>query len=119
MGPAVLCALYALMSIVTFVVYAVDKRAAVRGAWRVRESTLHGLELGFGWPGALLAQQALRHKRRKTRFLLVTATMIALNVVVVGAAIWAVVGIGHGGLDPVSDPSAADAWRTLSQRNGS
>ena len=45
---------YALVSIVTFVVYGFDKRRAVHGGRRVPERTLHGLELLGGWPGALL-----------------------------------------------------------------
>jgi uncharacterized membrane protein YsdA (DUF1294 family) len=53
---------------VTFLVYAWDKSAARRGAWRVPESTLHVLALLGGWPGALLAQRVLRHKTRKQPF---------------------------------------------------
>lgn len=32
---------------------------------RTQESTLHGLSLLGGWPGALIAQQVLRHKSKK------------------------------------------------------
>jgi alpha-amylase len=42
---------YLVMSLFAFIVYASDKRAAVRGDWRVSESTLHVLELLGGWPG--------------------------------------------------------------------
>ena len=59
---------YALMSVVTFMVYAKDKAAARDGRWRVSESTLHLLSLLGGWPGALLAQQVLRHKTIKVTF---------------------------------------------------
>ena len=54
--------LYGAMSLVTFLVYAMDKSAARRGAGRTSETTLHLLALVGGWPGALLAQQWLRHK---------------------------------------------------------
>ena len=50
------------MSLATFIVYFGDKRAARLGRARVSEATLHGLALACGWPGALLAQQLLRHK---------------------------------------------------------
>lgn len=48
--------------------YAMDKSAAVGGGWRIRESRLHLLALVGGWPGALLAQQVLRHKTSKAGF---------------------------------------------------
>ncbi|MDP3700813.1 MAG: DUF1294 domain-containing protein [Hylemonella sp.] len=62
---------YTLMSVLTYAVYAADKSAALRKRRRVPERTLHLLALLGGWPGALLAQQQLRHKTSKPRFLLV------------------------------------------------
>ena len=66
--PAWLALVYAGLSVVTFVAYAMDKSAAVQGQWRTPESTLHTLSLAGGWPGALLAQQYLRHKSTKAPF---------------------------------------------------
>jgi len=60
--------LYLAASVLTFIVYAKDKSAAQRDAWRTPESTLHVLALIGGWPGALIAQQTLRHKSRKQDF---------------------------------------------------
>jgi uncharacterized membrane protein YsdA (DUF1294 family) len=71
---------YALMSLITFAVYGFDKFRAARGGWRVRESHLHALALLGGWPGALLAQQVFRHKRRKIGFVLLTLLIAALHV---------------------------------------
>src|SRR3954453_3158200 len=81
-GKLVLAAVatYAVMSVVTFAVYAFNKSRAARGGWRVAESHLHALALLGGWPGALLAQQTLRHKRRKVAFMLVTLLIVALHV---------------------------------------
>ena len=59
---------YLLMSLVAFVAYALDKSAARRGAWRTGEGTLLLFGLLGGWPGALIAQETLRHKSRKTSF---------------------------------------------------
>lgn len=64
-------AAYLLMSLLTYAVYAADKTAARQGRQRVPERTLHLLALFGGWPGALLAQQRLRHKTRKAGFQLV------------------------------------------------
>lgn len=59
---------YAVMSAVAFVVYAIDKSRAQRGDRRIPEAVLHLLAIFCGWPGALLAQQWLRHKNRKLLF---------------------------------------------------
>ena len=66
--PAFVLGLYAVASIITFLAYALDKSAARKGAWRTKENTLHLFALLGGWPGALVAQQVLRHKSRKTSF---------------------------------------------------
>lgn len=63
---------YGAWSVVTAATYALDKRAARRGRWRIRERTLHTLALFGGFPGALVAQQVFRHKRRKRWFVTVT-----------------------------------------------
>lgn len=66
--PKPLWGIYTGLSMATYLVYWLDKRAARRGGPRVSERTLHGLALIGGWPGALLAQQLLRHKTRKVGF---------------------------------------------------
>ena len=53
------------MSGLAYWVYAVDKRRAEEGLWRVPEAQLHLLELLGGWPGAFVAQRRLRHKCSK------------------------------------------------------
>ena len=63
-----LIAIYFVMSLLTFLIYAWDKRAAQKGNWRTKESTLHLLSLIGGWPGALIAQNRLRHKSKKQPF---------------------------------------------------
>ena len=89
--PPPVLAVYAFLSLLTFAVYAMDKSAAQRGAWRVRESTLHLLSLSGGWPGALVAQQALRHKSSKLSFLLAFLVMALLNC---GALVWLITPTG-------------------------
>jgi uncharacterized membrane protein YsdA (DUF1294 family) len=81
-------ALYVVMSVITFVIYARDKSAAGTRRRRVPENTLQLLSLLCGWPGALLAQRTLRHKTRKTRFLVVFWMVVVLNVVAVAAVLW-------------------------------
>lgn len=80
--PAALWGFYVAMSMASFIVYWGDKRAAVKGGWRVAEGTLQGLALACGWPGALLAQQILGHKRSKTGFMRWFWFCVALNILV-------------------------------------
>jgi uncharacterized membrane protein YsdA (DUF1294 family) len=60
--------LYLVLSLITLLVYFLDKSAAKNKQWRISENTLHILALLGGWPGALLAQQLLRHKSKKVAF---------------------------------------------------
>ena len=71
---------YGIMSFITFWAYARDKRAAQRGEWRTSERALLTLGLLNGWPGALLAQQLLRHKSSKTSFQLLFWGTVAVNL---------------------------------------
>lgn len=68
-APLVILGIYLFVSLATFIVYGLDKRAAMRGRRRVSESTLHILALAGGFPGAWLGQRQFRHKRRKVGFL--------------------------------------------------
>jgi uncharacterized membrane protein YsdA (DUF1294 family) len=76
-------AVYLVMSLVTFVEYGLDKRAARLGRWRIPERRLHILALAFGWPGAWIAQRAFRHKTMDRRFRIIFWMIIALH-----AAAW-------------------------------
>jgi uncharacterized membrane protein YsdA (DUF1294 family)/cold shock CspA family protein len=67
--PHSVAGLYAGASLICFISYAADKQAARAGRHRISENTLLLLGLACGWPGALLAQQLLRHKSNKRGFL--------------------------------------------------
>lgn len=67
-APLLLLAPYCLFSVVGFAMYRADKLAAERGAWRIPEANLHAIALLGGWPGALVARRAFRHKTTKQPF---------------------------------------------------
>ncbi|RDK05948.1 DUF1294 domain-containing protein [Cupriavidus lacunae] len=69
-----------LMSVLAFATYYVDKTRANRNAWRISEARLHLIALCGGWPGALAAQQLLRHKNRKQEFQVTFWITVVLNV---------------------------------------
>ncbi|HEX4399794.1 MAG TPA: cold shock and DUF1294 domain-containing protein [Galbitalea sp.] len=69
-------------SLLCIAIYAADKSAAVEGRWRVSESALLLLGIAGGWPGAIIAQQLLRHKTRKRSFQEAFAGSIVVNILV-------------------------------------
>jgi uncharacterized membrane protein YsdA (DUF1294 family)/cold shock CspA family protein len=78
--PGALFGFYLGICALTFLVYAMDKSAAQSGARRIREAHLHGLALIGGWPGAMLAQQLLRHKSVKQEFRAVFWATVVMNL---------------------------------------
>lgn len=77
-------AAYLLMSLLAFLLYAVDKGAAENGKRRVPERRIHGFELFCGWPGALVGQQLFRHKTRKLSFQIGFWLCVVLNIGALG-----------------------------------
>jgi uncharacterized membrane protein YsdA (DUF1294 family) len=86
--PSMLLPVYTFMSVVTFLVYALDKSKAKRNVWRIKESTLQILSLLCGWPGGVLAQEFLRHKSIKGKFRGVFYFVSLLNLCVMGLYIY-------------------------------
>jgi uncharacterized membrane protein YsdA (DUF1294 family) len=79
--PQMVAALYLAASALCFAAYARDKSAArARGRRRTPERTLLLLGLAGGWPGAVLAQQWLRHKSAKASFRAKFWITVLLNV---------------------------------------
>ena len=83
--PAEILAVYAALSLVTFFFYAMDKSAARSGSRRTSEGALQLLGLAGGWPGALIAQQLLRHKSKKASFRSVFWATVLINC---AALVW-------------------------------
>ncbi|MBB1268702.1 cold shock and DUF1294 domain-containing protein [Shewanella sp. SR44-3] len=75
------------LSLFTFLIYALDKIAARKNRWRTPESSLHLLSLIGGWPGAILAQQWLRHKSIKQPFRGIFWLTIIINIAALAYAI--------------------------------
>jgi uncharacterized membrane protein YsdA (DUF1294 family)/cold shock CspA family protein len=76
---------YLAVSLITYSAYARDKSAARNDGWRTSENTLHTLALIGGWPGAMIAQQTLRHKSSKRSFRAMFWVTVLLNC---GVYVW-------------------------------
>jgi uncharacterized membrane protein YsdA (DUF1294 family) len=80
--------IYALVNLAAFIVFYLDKRAAVRGERRISERTLLIIAL-LGPLGALGSMRMFHHKTRKTKFLL-TYLFLALHLSIIAYIIWIV-----------------------------
>lgn len=78
--PATIAAVYVVASALAFAMYGIDKSAARNERSRIPENTLHLIGLSGGWPGALIAQDAFRHKSRKVEFQVVFWLSVVANV---------------------------------------
>lgn len=78
---------YLIISLIAFALYWHDKARAKKNQWRLQEQTLHFFGILGGWPGALVAQNILRHKSRKKQFQFTFWVTVVVNVVVL---IWLV-----------------------------
>ena len=76
-----LCAAYAVNSLLTILFYWEDKHLAECQYWRIPEKCLHAWEFLCGWPGALYAQQAFRHKRSKFSYMALFWLCAIANVI--------------------------------------
>ncbi len=74
----------AAMSVVSFFLFGVDKRRAVRGEFRVRERTLLFSAL-LGGPGAFWGMRVFHHKTRKPLFRFLVPAFLILDAVLLAA----------------------------------
>ncbi len=68
------------LSIAAFTAYAVDKKRAVDGRWRIPENFLLGLSFFGGGVGGYLSMFLFRHKIRKPKFQIVNLLSIVWQV---------------------------------------
>lgn len=70
-------------NLVAFVAYAMDKSAAIRGAWRIPEKTLMLLAAIGGSVGALAGMILCRHKIRKPKFFIGVPLCLAAHIALI------------------------------------
>jgi len=78
--------LYAVINLIVFVMYGVDKFKAVKDMWRIPEKTLL-LSAVFGAPGALLGMIVFRHKIRKPKFYIGVPLILIIEIIILVALI--------------------------------
>ena len=68
------------INLITFVIFGVDKLAAIKGQTRIRERTLLLLAFVGGSVGGLSAMYLFWHKIRKLKFKLCVPLILALHI---------------------------------------
>lgn len=80
---------YASMSVLTFLLYGLDKALALYNKRRISEDKLQILTLFCGWPGAYLGQQTFKHKVSKVVFMRKYWLYVCINTAALsGYLVW-------------------------------
>lgn len=80
----ILCIIYLLIiNIVGFIIMGVDKKRAIRGAWRIPEASLFIVALLGGSIGSILGMQHFRHKTKHWYFKYGMPAILILQIVLV------------------------------------
>ncbi len=67
-----------LLSIITFITYAVDKNKAKKGKWRVKEGTLLIMSLLGGAFGGIISMYKFRHKTAGEHWYFTAVNILAI-----------------------------------------
>ena len=78
---------FAIVNVVTFVLYGIDKFKAQHARWRIPESVLIGLAVIGGSIGAWLGMMIWRHKTQHKKFKYGIPLILIIQI---GLLIWAV-----------------------------
>lgn len=71
------------VNLITFFLYGIDKRRAVRKAWRIPESVLIGFAAIGGSVGAFLAMLLFRHKTKHAKFTVGVPLILFVQIIAV------------------------------------
>ena len=78
----------AIVNLIAFIMYGIDKRRAIKNKWRIPEKTLLLAALFGGAPGALWGMVLFHHKTKKAKFFLIVPVLFVLEVVLFAWLFW-------------------------------
>ena len=74
----------AAVNIIGFALFGMDKRRAVRQAWRIKESTLFIIAIIGGSVGCMIGMHVFRHKTKHMKFVIGMPLILILQMTAVG-----------------------------------
>ena len=83
------CIMVVLMSIISIILYVVDKKKAVKGEMRIKEKTLLFSGVFFGAIGSLIGRLIAHHKTDKAYFSIVIIFSLIMQILTLGCLIYA------------------------------
>ena len=72
---------YPVMGVITFALYAEDKKRAKQEQWRISENSLHLCEFLGGWLGGFIAQRRFRHKSIKASYQFIFWCIVGMHLI--------------------------------------
>ena len=78
----------AVMSLITFAAFGIDKYKARTGRWRIRERTLFLLALLGGGVGTFLGMKVFHHKTLHKKFVIGIPIIMLTQLIFLGWLIW-------------------------------
>ncbi len=72
-----------IINLIAVIVTIHDKRAAVKGTWRVKENTLLLISALGGSPAMYLTMLLIRHKTRKPKFMVGIPLILIVELIIV------------------------------------
>ena len=83
----VLLTVYAMVNVIAFTLYGMDKRRAKKNLWRIRERTLLLATGLFGGVGAWLGMKVFRHKTQHMVFKVLVPVMAIAQMLLMAFAV--------------------------------
>ena len=71
-----------IMSIITFILYAIDKKRAIQNKWRIKESVLLIFSFLGGALGGYVGMLQTHHKTKKWYLMLVNIFSLAIHIMI-------------------------------------
>ncbi|MCI9093105.1 MAG: DUF1294 domain-containing protein [Coprobacillus sp.] len=72
--------IFFIFNILTFSLYGIDKRKAIKGQWRISERMLLAFALLGGSIGAILAMMIFHHKTKHWKFILLIPLFLMIHI---------------------------------------
>ena len=74
--------IYAILNFISFILFAIDKRKAVKKKWRIPEATLIGASI-LGIFGGFCGMYLIHHKTKKPKFYLGLPAILIAEIAIV------------------------------------